>query len=92
MGSSKDPDPWRIDLGNVINSLRNLLIVYIIGLSILLIYVFLLGMGIRILLELRIQGREAIMAIYGVILTAMWLYGWWMAIKYLRKIFISRAS
>ncbi|MEM1610628.1 MAG: hypothetical protein QXQ57_03145 [Sulfolobales archaeon] len=92
MGSSKDPDPWRIDLGNVINSLRNLLIVYIIGLSILLIYVFLLGIGIRILLELRIQGREAIMAIYGVILTAMWLYSWWMAIKYIRKIFISRTS
>ncbi len=91
MGSQKDPDPWEIDLKNVAGSLRNLLMVYIVGLSILFIYIFLLAMGLRILLEQSIQGREVVMAIYGVTLTTLWLYGWWMAIKYLRKIFISRA-
>jgi len=92
MGSQKDPDPWKIELRNITGSLRNLLIVYIVGLFILFIYISLLGIGLRILLEQSIQGREIIMAIYGVTLTALWLYGWWTAIKYLRKNFISRAG
>lgn len=92
MGSLKDPDPWKIELRNITGSLRNLLIVYIVGLFILFIYISLLGIGLRILLEQSIQGREVIMAIYGVTLTTLWLYGWWTAIKYLRKNFISRAG
>jgi positive regulator of sigma E activity len=92
MGSQKDPDPWKIELRNITGSLRNLLIVYIVGLFILFIYISLLGIGSRILLEQGIQGREVIMAIYGVTLTTLWLYGWWTAIKYLRKNFISRAG
>jgi positive regulator of sigma E activity len=92
MGSQKDPDPWKIELRNITGSLRNLLIVYIVGLFILFIYISLLGIGLRILLERSIQGREVIMAIYGVTLTTLWLYGWWTAIKYLRKNFISRAG
>lgn len=92
MGSQKDPDPWKIELRNITGSLRNLLIVYIVGLFILFIYISLLGIGMRILLERSIQGREVIMAIYGVTLTTLWLYGWWTAIKYLRKNFISRAG
>lgn len=92
MGSQKDPDPWKIELRDITGSLRNLLIVYIVGLFILFIYISLLGIGLRILLERSIQGREVIMAIYGVTLTTLWLYGWWTAIKYLRKNFISRAG
>jgi positive regulator of sigma E activity len=92
MGSQKDPDPWKIELRDITGSLRNLLIVYIVGLFILFIYISLLGIGMRILLERSIQGREVIMAIYGVTLTTLWLYGWWTAIKYLRKNFISRAG
>ena len=92
MGSQKDPDPWKIELRNITGSLRNLLIVYIVGLFILFIYISLLGIGLRILLEQSIRGREVIMAIYGVTLTTLWLYGWWTAIKYLRKNFISRAG
>jgi hypothetical protein len=92
MGSQEDPDPWKIDLRNVAGSLRNLLIVYIVGLFMLFIYISLLGIGLRILLELSIQGREVIMAIYGATLTTLWLYGWWTSIKYLRKAFISRAG
>ena len=92
MKAREEPDPWEIDGVNIAKSLGNLLAVYVVGLSILFIYIALLGIGIRILLKMRIPWRESLMALYGVMLTAIWLYSWWIAIKRLRKIFISRQN
>jgi len=84
-------DPWHIDWGSVASSLGSLLAVYAAGLAILIAYIALLGLGIRLLLEWG-PGREAVMAIYGVALTAAWLYAWWAVIKGLRRVFISRSQ
>jgi hypothetical protein len=65
MKAREKPDPWEIDGVNIAKSLGNLLAVYVVGLSTLFLYIALLGIGIRILLKMRIPWREPLMALYG---------------------------
>ncbi len=74
-----------IDLWRTVLSLRNLLAIYVSGLAILIIYILLLSYGIRLLLELSSPLRDVAMVLYGVILTALWLYSWWRVIKATRN-------
>jgi hypothetical protein len=74
-----------IDLSRLALALRNLLAIYVSGLAILIIYILLLSYGVRILLGLSSPFRELSIGLYGVILTAVWLYSWWRAIKIIRN-------
>jgi len=91
MRSRGGPNPWHVDWGSVASSLTGLLAVYATGLAMLIIYIALLGSGVKALLEWNAPVKETMMAIYGAVLTAAWLYAWWIAIKRLRRILISRS-
>lgn len=78
-----------IDIRNIAEILRNLFLVYLTGLAILLVYMVALALGVRGLLGLGSPAREILMAIYGLLLTIAWLYGWWRVIRAIRRILIA---